>query len=95
MMYYPEMGGKPALRLFKTRHSFRDSYYVEWLPAVNDDAVATLKRLRIKAKYLKFDRVGFELVPEAKSDKWSCLVTSGAHDKLLTADLCAHEMLLD
>lgn len=95
MMYYPEMVGKPAPRLFKTWHNFRDSYHVEWLPAVNDEALATLKRLKIKAKYLKFNRIGIELVPEAKSDKWDCLVTSKSHDKLIDADLCAHEMLLD
>lgn len=94
-MYYPEMNEQAAPRLFKTWHNYGGSYHVEWLPEVNDQAIATLKKLRIKPKFLRLDRLGIELNELAKSDKWSCLVTGLSHDKLFDADLCAHEVLLD
>ena len=95
MMYYPEMGEVAAPRLFKTGHCYGDSYHVEWLPEAHDEALQTLKTLRIKAKYLQFNRIGIELTNSAKSAKWTCLVTGISHDKLFSADLCAHEQLLD
>ena len=93
MMYYPEMGEVAAPRLFKTGHNYGDSYHVEWLPNVHDDALKTLKTLRIKAKFLSFSP--FNIDPLTRSGKWSCLVTGLSHDKLFKADLCAHEQLLD
>ena len=94
MMYYPEMGQQAEPRLFKTRYNYGDSYSCQWAPESNDAALAQLKAMRIKAKYLQFDRPGIELVPNAKA-RWSCLITSKSHTKLFDADLCAHEQLLD
>ena len=93
MMYYPEMGEVAAPRIFKTHRCYRDEYYVEWLLADNDQAMDTLKKLRIKAKFLSFRP--FNIDPLTRSGKWSCLVTGLSHDKLFSADLCAHEQLLD
>lgn len=93
--YYPEMGEEKPVRLFSSRHVYRSTYSVEWSPENNDAALAAFKRLRIRPQSLRFLRVGIELTPVAKADKWSALITSTAVDKLLGADLTAHEILLD
>lgn len=95
MLYYPEMGQQAAKRLFRTFHNHGDTYCVEWLPQDDEQARAAFKHLRIRPRFIQFNRRGFELTLQAKSDKWTCLVTGAAHSKLFDVDLCAHEILLD
>lgn len=95
MHYYPEMGEKPAERLFQSRHVHGGFYSLRWHPDNHAAALAALKRLRIRPRDVRLARVGIELYATAKHDTWSCLVTGAAHDKVLAGDLVAHEVLLD
>lgn len=99
MLYYPEMGGKPEPRIFYTHHNFRDSYSVTWGESKHAEALATFKRLRIrplKCSPIRAEKLGsWSPLREIGEDGYSCLISSDAHDKLFSADLCAHEMLLD
>jgi len=94
MIYYPEMNEKPAPRLFNSRHVYNGNHSLRWSPENHAQAEKTLKELRIKPKQLKLERSGIDLIPSAKT-RWACLVTQNAHSKLLEADLCACELLLD
>lgn len=102
MLYHPEMGEKPAPRLFDSRHNFRDSYSVSW--AVDRDAEARAKMLALRIRPKKTGRA--EDIERGEVGEWSvasrlgkpvyhCLITGAAHTKLFDADLVAHEMLLD
>lgn len=99
MLYHPELNEKPAERLFYTNHVYGGTYSVNWRESDDEKARATLKALRIRAKYGK--------EPERETPgNWSfatqlgvpvfhILVTALAHRKLMDGDLCACETLLD
>ena len=98
-VYHPEMGEKPTSNLFHTSHNFRNSWSVFWTE--NDDAKAreTLKSLRIrpiKCVPIEPRKIGeWSAATQAGADGFSCLVTSGAHRKLMDAGMCCCRALLD
>ncbi len=99
MLYCPEMNEVAAPRLFHSEYNFRDSYSLSFLVANEAQASAVLKKLRIRPAF------GIKLVREemgAHSDAdrlggpvFHCLITSGAHRKLMNSDATAYRSLLD
>lgn len=99
MLYHPELGERPAPRLFATHHNFSDSYSVTWPASRDEEARETLRRLRIrplKCSPIRAETFGhWSPLRQFGENGYSCLISGHAHDKLFAADLCAHEMLLD
>lgn len=95
MLYSPEMNQKPADRLFRTGHVISRTYSVYWPASRHDEAMAVLKKLKIRPSGVSLSRVGIELVATAKEDRYGGCITYKAVQKLIDADLTAHEVLLD
>lgn len=99
MLYHPELGEKPAVRLFYTHHVHGGTYSVGWRESDDEKARATLKALRIRAKYGKDperEQPGdWSLATRLCVPVFHILVTPLAHRKLMDGDLCACETLLD
>lgn len=97
-MYYPEMGGQPAPRMFRTHYNYK-SYSVFWKGSDDENARATFKELRIrplKCSTIEPRKMGEWLdATKAGEDGYGCLVSFNAVSKLMDRDLCAHEVLLD
>lgn len=99
MIYHPEMGEKPAVRLFHTHHVHGGTYSVGWRESEDEQARSTLKRLRIRQKYSLTparEKPGdWSLATQLGEPIFHILVSSLAHRKLMDGDLCACETLLD
>ena len=99
MLYCPELGEKPAQRLFATSYNYGRSYSVTWPASRNEEARYVLRKLRIRAlkqspiRMEKFD--DWSPLRQFNEDGFACLVSYQAHSKLLEADLCAYAVLLD
>jgi len=98
MLYYPEMGEKPANRLFATSY-VRSCYSLTWPASRNEEARATIRSLRIRpmsCKQIEPRNLG-EWSPLRiwNENGFTCLISMDAHRKLMERDLCANEMLLD
>jgi len=98
MLYCPELEEVAAPRLFHSEHNFGSSYSVSWLQENDERARQVLKKLRIRPAFgttfevvdgdhLDVQRIGGPVV--------HCLITSGAHRKLLSMDVTALRTLLD
>jgi hypothetical protein len=98
MMYYPEMGDKPAPRIFQSQYNYK-SYSLFWKGSEDDKARSILKELRIrplKCAPIEPRKVGeWSWATRAGEDGFSCLISFNAVSKLIDRDLCAHEVLLD
>jgi hypothetical protein len=87
--YYPEMGERPDGTALFASQIGHGGYYLTWAQERHADALAAFKRLRIRPRYMQLsERV---LGP----DKWSCIVTWDAGQKLHAAKLDCIELLLD
>ena len=98
MLYYPEMGEKPAPRLFATHYVHR-CYALTWPASLDQQARETLSKLKIRP--LKCSPITAAKLGECcdlrqfGEDGYHCLISMGAHTKLFGLDLCACEQLLD